>query len=99
MMLRNPFVALATAFIRLYRLVLSPWTGNQCRFHPTCSHYAEQAFEKHGFAKGFVLSLWRIVRCAPWGRPPWNDPVPERFAWRDLFGYKRAQAENKKIED
>lgn len=88
--LRLP-VTLAKGFIRLYRLILSPWFGNQCRFHPTCSHYSEEAFEKHGFFKGLALTIWRIGRCAPWGKPPWIDPVPDRFAWRDVFGYKKSQ--------
>ncbi len=93
----NPLTLIALGFIRLYRLILSPWMGNQCRFHPTCSHYAEEAFLTHGFFKGLYLTVWRIVRCAPWGRGPWIDPVPQknsdarpsnsRFAWLRAFRY------------
>ncbi|OIN85705.1 MAG: membrane protein insertion efficiency factor YidD [Alphaproteobacteria bacterium CG1_02_46_17] len=108
-MFRNPLTYLALGFIRLYRLILSPWMGNQCRFHPTCSHYAEEAFLTHGFFKGLVLTLWRIVRCAPWGRGPWNDPVPPKkpepdtantgFAWLRPFRYNEANPNQKRQED
>ncbi len=93
--LREPLYALwfkkiSLFIIALYRLILSPWTGNQCRFHPTCSCYAKQAIEKHGALKGWLLAVSRILRCHPWSNGQWIDPVPERFAWPRLFGYKRA---------
>lgn len=61
--------------VRAYRLVLSPWVGNGCRFQPTCSAYALEALEKHGALKGGGLALWRILRCNPWGGSGY-DPVP-----------------------
>lgn len=75
--------------IRIYQLVVSPFMGNQCRFHPTCSHYGREALERHGAAKGSVLAVSRILRCHPWSRGSWIDPVPERFAWAEVFRYKR----------
>jgi uncharacterized protein len=51
--------------IRLYQLTLSPYLGRQCRFHPTCSHYARQAVEEHGVLRGGWLSLRRLGRCHP----------------------------------
>ncbi len=87
--MHNPFTILAITVIRLYRLFLSPWLGNQCRFHPTCSCYGIEAYEKHGFLKGSVLTIRRILACHPYSKRPWVDPIPERFAWRDLFGYNR----------
>ncbi len=48
-----------------------------CRFQPTCSHYAKEALEKHGFFKGGKLALIRIFSCHPWGRSGY-DPVPEK---------------------
>ena len=51
--------------IRLYRLTLSGWLGGQCRFYPTCSHYAEEAVRVHGAVKGSGLAVWRIARCGP----------------------------------
>lgn len=61
--------------IRFYRFVISPWFGNSCRFHPSCSAYAMEAIEKHGAIKGSWLSIWRILRCNPWCDGG-NDPVP-----------------------
>ena len=63
------------AVIHLYRTVLSGWLGGQCRFHPTCSHYAESAIREHGAIKGAGLSMWRIARCNPYSRGG-IDPVP-----------------------
>lgn len=51
--------------IRLYRLALSPVFGGRCRFHPTCSEYAEQAVRELGAIRGSVLATWRILRCSP----------------------------------
>jgi uncharacterized protein len=60
-----------------YQLALSPFTGGGCRFDPSCSHYAAQAIERHGAARGFVLAVRRLVRCHPFARPG-LDPVPPR---------------------
>ena len=51
--------------IKLYRVTLAGWLGGQCRFYPTCSHYAEEAVRVHGALKGSALALWRIARCGP----------------------------------
>ena len=51
--------------IRFYRRFISPMFPPSCRFQPTCSRYCQLAFIKHGFFKGILLSLWRIVRCNP----------------------------------
>ncbi len=69
-------VQLALLAIRGYRYFLSPWLGNQCRFSPSCSHYAEQAYQHHGFIKGSWLTLARIVKCNPFHKGGF-DPVPE----------------------
>ena len=52
--------------IRFYQLVLSPFMASNCRFYPTCSHYALEAVEKHGALKGSWLAVRRIGRCNPW---------------------------------
>lgn len=57
---------IAIFLIRIYRYVLSPWVGNQCRFYPSCSHYGEQVFENFGFFKGMWLTACRLLRCHPW---------------------------------
>ena len=61
--------------IDVYRLLLSPFFGTQCRFYPTCSAYAREAIETHGSWRGSWLALWRILRCNPW-HPGGADPVP-----------------------
>ena len=54
--------------IRAYRVTLSGWLGGQCRFHPTCSAYAEQAIRARGALVGTALATWRVLRCNPFGR-------------------------------
>ena len=49
-----------------YRLLLSPFFGQQCRFYPTCSSYAKEAIERHGALCGGWLGVKRILRCNPW---------------------------------
>ena len=66
-----PFVWL----IKFYRVCISPLKPPTCRFTPTCSEYALQAFRKHGPFKGLILTVWRILRCNPWGGSGY-DPVP-----------------------
>jgi putative membrane protein insertion efficiency factor len=67
--------ALALVAIRLYRRILSPLLPPACRYWPSCSEYAEEAFRAHGFARGLGLSLARLARCHPWGGHG-VDPVP-----------------------
>lgn len=52
--------------IRAYRYGLSPLLGNHCRFHPSCSCYAEDALKKFGVIRGSWLGLRRILKCHPW---------------------------------
>ena len=63
------------AIVKGYRLVLSPWLGNACRFTPTCSVYALEALDRHGAAAGAYLAAARIARCHPWCDGG-HDPVP-----------------------
>ena len=69
---RNAVIGL----VRGYRLLLSPWLGNSCRFEPTCSVYAIGALQRHGALAGTYLMLRRIGRCGPWCEGG-CDPVPE----------------------
>jgi uncharacterized protein len=50
-----------------YRLTLSSFLGNACRYHPTCSVYALEAVDTHGPLRGGLLAIKRIGRCHPWG--------------------------------
>ena len=51
--------------IRGYRFLLSPFIGNYCRFTPTCSCFAEEAILFHGWGRGSLLTVWRLLRCHP----------------------------------
>lgn len=62
--------------IRLYRLLLSPFVGQHCRFYPSCSQYALEAIERHGTVRGGWLAVKRLARCHPW-HAGGVDPVPD----------------------
>ncbi|MBQ4575849.1 MAG: membrane protein insertion efficiency factor YidD [Clostridia bacterium] len=63
--------------ITCYRRYISPLKAPCCRFTPTCSQYAIEAISEWGCIIGLALSLWRILRCNPFGRGGY-DPVPKR---------------------
>lgn len=65
--------------IGLYRLTLSPFLGQWCRYQPTCSAYGEEAIRRHGAWAGGWMTLARLVRCNPLGASGF-DPVPDRPA-------------------
>jgi putative membrane protein insertion efficiency factor len=68
--------------IKFYRLVISPWVGHHCRFHPTCSLYALDAIERFGAWRGAYLTIIRLSKCHPW-HAGGLDPVPEKFGAND----------------
>ena len=55
------------AIIRLYKLVISPLLGTNCRYLPTCSEYMSAAINKYGILKGLYLGVRRLARCNPFG--------------------------------
>ena len=67
----------AVILIRVYQKAISPWLGQRCRFHPTCSNYCIDAVEQHGMVLGLWLGMKRICKCHPF-HPGGVDPVPER---------------------
>ena len=56
-------VALVHAWRVTFGLLTPPGT---CKYHPSCSQYALDAFRQHGLVRGGVLAGWRILRCNPW---------------------------------
>ncbi|CAM5218621.1 Putative membrane protein insertion efficiency factor OS=Ureibacillus acetophenoni OX=614649 GN=SAMN05877842_102585 PE=3 SV=1 [Ureibacillus acetophenoni] len=72
--MKYPFIWL----IKLYRKYISPMTPPSCRFHPTCSQYGLEAFQKHGAIKGAFLTIKRILKCQPF-HPGGFDPVPDEW--------------------
>ena len=67
---------LLLSMIRFYRRCISPYKPACCRFTPTCSAYAMEAIEKYGAMKGGFLALKRFLRCNPFYKGDFYDPVP-----------------------
>lgn len=61
--------------IRGYQYLISPYLAPSCRYTPSCSEYAIEAFQRFGFFHGFYLSAKRIISCNPWHHGG-HDPVP-----------------------
>jgi putative membrane protein insertion efficiency factor len=73
---RKPGTVLLLALIRFYQLSFAFLLGRHCRHMPSCSNYAAEAISRHGARAGFLLGLFRVMRCHPWGTAGF-DPVPE----------------------
>ena len=80
------------ALVRFYRTYLSPIDGSSCGMHPSCSEYSVEAFEKHGFFTGWVMTIDRLFRCgrdelkrSPWirvdGEFKCYDPLENNDFW------------------
>jgi hypothetical protein len=65
----------AERLVRGYQLLLRPLLPASCRFSPSCSDYAREAFLRHGLTRGGWLALRRLLRCHPFHRGG-HDPVP-----------------------
>ena len=65
---------LAVAVLRAYQGAASGRVS-PCRFYPSCSNYAMEAFTLHGFWRGLALTARRLLRCRPFG-PHGVDLVP-----------------------
>ena len=63
--------------VRLVRAYQGASSGkvSPCRFYPSCSAYAAEAFAEHGFWTGLSLTARRLLRCRPFG-PHGVDLVP-----------------------
>jgi putative membrane protein insertion efficiency factor len=80
-------------FVKVYRLLLSPWLGSACRFEPSCSLYSLQALALHGAVAGSYLTVVRLARCHPWCAGG-CDPVPGHLP--RLFGRLISPSSEKK---
>lgn len=65
----------AIAIMHGYRKVISPLYGQVCRYYPSCSRYALEAYQQRGFFVGLALTIWRLLRCNPFS-PGGIDDVP-----------------------
>ena len=64
------------ALIRFYQKRISPGLPARCRYTPTCSQYALEAIERYGALRGGWLALKRFLRCHPFSKRDYFDPVP-----------------------
>lgn len=83
--------------IQFYQKCISPLKPACCKYYPSCSGYAIEAFKKHGLIKGLLLSGWRLLRCNPWS-PGGLDYVPERFYFVPFKGGNREKNSEKSPE-
>ena len=73
-MINKIFTNISISTINLYKYLISPLLGNNCRYLPTCSEYTKESIIKYGVIKGFWLGLKRIAKCHPWGKGGY-DPI------------------------
>jgi putative membrane protein insertion efficiency factor len=78
--------AFAIALIRIYRVVLSPLLGQNCRFYPTCSVYTEESIRRHGAARGIWRGIARLARCHPFHPGGYDPVVPDVLDRTDAQG-------------
>lgn len=64
----------AILLVRIYQKLISPWLGNTCRFHPSCSEYYILAVKKYGLFCGSWRGLRRVSRCHPWNPGGYDPP-------------------------
>jgi len=72
--MKKIFLPIILFIILIYQKLLSPLTPPSCKFSPTCSNYAVDAFKKYSLPKAFHLVLIRILKCHPWSKGGY-DPV------------------------
>jgi uncharacterized protein len=89
----NPAQHVLKGAVVTYQWTLRPFIGANCRFHPSCSHYAIEAVTEHGALKGAGMAAWRILRCNPWNAGGY-DPVPPRPARPGVNRLRTAPADS-----
>lgn len=67
----------AIFFIKAYQATIGTLLGPSCRFYPSCSCYAIDAYKNHSFIAATQFVIMRICRCHPLG-PYGYDPIPEK---------------------
>ena len=87
----------AIFLLAAYQLLVSPILGPRCRFYPTCSSYAKQAFEEQGFSRGCILTLKRLAKCHPFNKGGIDEVPAEKMTVDNLF-YRKARIDRKNID-
>ena len=68
--------------IKVYQFITKPLKSvGVCRFRPSCSNYAIEAYKRFGVIRGTILAVWRVLRCNPWNKGGY-DPVPDKFTFK-----------------
>ena len=87
---RTALAAPLIGLVYLYRWTLGALVApGTCKYHPSCSQYALDAFREVGLVRGGILAGWRLLRCNPW-----SHGGVDRVSDRTLF---RARAEEKRV--
>lgn len=85
---------LLVLLVRFYQKFLSGLKPPCCRFYPSCSQYAVEAFRRHGAVKGLILAVWRVLRCNPWNVGG-VDYVPEHFRLSTKNNHQKPPDQNR----
>jgi uncharacterized protein len=83
--------------VQIYRHMLSPLIGYECRHLPTCSQYADEAIDRFGLWAGGWMTLARLLRCQPWGTSGLDfvpTALPEKSLWYMPWRYARWRGTN-----
>ncbi|WPT11854.1 UPF0161 protein [Picochlorum sp. SENEW3] len=80
-------VRIALSMLQFYKTAISPILPPSCRFVPTCSSYAMEAYTEYGVGKGTIMTAWRLLRCTPWGDSGYDPAVwpPRGLGWMTSF--------------
>lgn len=74
-------MSVTSLLVGVYKQYYNPVLGGRCKYTPSCSSYMVQAVKKRGFLCGFVLGIWRILRCNPFSKGGF-DPVKDNLRGR-----------------
>ena len=93
----SAFRTLAIAPIRFYQRAVSPALPRRCKYHPTCSQYADEAIARFGLWAGGWMTLARLLRCHPWGTSGLDvvpTTLPAQAHWYLPWRYGRWRGTN-----
>ena len=78
----------AIALVYLYRYTVGLFLRPSCKYYPSCSNYAIGVLRRYGFARGVLLSSWRLLRCNPWSSGGVDMPKDARLFGRPCHAHK-----------